>query len=235
MILAALVLAKPTLTPVLTFHDVNPRRDKKSVWFDCTTEEFEAQIRFFRAKEAVFISVKQLREGLTGKSKLPANAICLTFADNYLGFYKYAWPIIKRERIPVAQFVHTDYVGSSVGRPKMTWKQLIELDRSGLVTVASQTCSHPADLTKLSDAKLKHEFVDSKRVLESKLGRAVDEIGYPNGKYDRRVSMAAKSAGYKIGFTEELLPAERAPNLWEVPRYVHTKFRRAWDDSRKIP
>ena len=228
--LATLNIGTAQMTPILTYHDVIPFRDSKSLWFDCTVAEFKEQIAFFRKKKAVFISIEQLRLGLQGRQSIPLNAVCLTFADNYLGFYQYAWPILKREKIPVAQFVHTDFVGSLIGRPKMTWKQLLEIERSKLVTVASQTCSHPADLTKLSDDQLTHELQDSKRILEQKLGHPVSAIAYPNGKYDLRVAKAASKANYLIGFTEVTQPAQRKPDMFRVPRYVHTKYLRAWKE-----
>ena len=232
MILSSLLaLGTAQLTPVLTYHDIIPVRDSKSLWFDCTVAEFRDQIAFFQQKGASFISIEQLRLALVEGRKLPKNAVCITFADNYQGFYKYAWPVLKAQRIPVAQFVHTDFVGSSIGRPKMSWKQLKELDQSGLVTVASQTCSHPADLTKLSMSQLMHELQDSKRTLELKLGHPVTAIAYPNGKYDERVAKAAKQANYKIGFTEVTRPAQQRPSIFQVPRYVHTKFQRAWKES----
>jgi peptidoglycan/xylan/chitin deacetylase (PgdA/CDA1 family) len=112
----------------------------------------------------------------------------------------------------------------------MTWKQLLEIERSKLVTVASQTCSHPADLTKLSDDQLTHELQDSKRILEQKLGHPVSAIAYPNGKYDLRVAKAASKANYLIGFTEVTQPAQRKPDMFRVPRYVHTKYLRAWQE-----
>lgn len=226
-----LITGSLRLTPVLTYHDIIPFRDAKSLWFDCTVDEFKQQIAFFRKRKAAFISIEQLRQSLEGRTTLPENAVCITFADNYQGFYKFAWPILKKERIPVAQFVHTDFVGNTSGRPKMTWKQLSELDRSGLVTVASQTCSHPADLTKLNDRELSHELTDSKKVLEQKLGHPVLAIAYPNGKYDVRVAKAAQKANYKIGFTEVTQPAEKRPDMFRVPRYVHTKYQRAWKES----
>lgn len=232
MILPSLfALGTAQLTPVLTYHDIIPKRDSKSLWFDCTIDEFREQIGFLRRRNASFISVEQLRLALKYGRPLPQNAVCITFADNYLGFYKYAWPILKSERIPVTQFVHTDFVGSPVGRPKMSWKQLTELDRSGLVTIGSQTCSHPADLTKLSDPQLKHEFEDSKKVLEKNLGHSISSVAYPNGKFDARVANAAKKANYLIGFTETLAPAQKRLDMWRVPRYVHTKYQRAWKES----
>lgn len=220
-------------TPILTYHDMQPERTASSLWFDCSVPEFESQIQFFKARKAVFISVSQLTQNLKSRKPNPAKAVCLTFADNYLGFYKYAWPIIKRERIPCTMFVHTGFVGSKVGRPKMNWDQLRELDRSGLVTVASQTVNHPEDLTVLSDEKVKQEFLNSKLRLERELGHPQKYLAYPNGKYDDRISGLAKNCGYEFAFTEVCVPSEKAPDLWRIPRYVHTRYKSAWVSKLK--
>lgn len=223
--------ALPTRTPVLTYHDMIPSRDSGSLWFDCSVSEFESQLDWLAKRGAHFISTKQLYEHLTAGTPLPAKAIAITFADNYLGFYNNALPVLRRRHIPVTMFVHTDYVGSPVGRPKMNWSQLKELDREGLVTVASQTRTHPEDLRTLSDKALREEMTGSKRALEKQLGHPVPYIAYPNGKFDSRVAKAAAAAGYKMAFTERLNPAEKSPSIYTVARYVHTKYRQAWGDA----
>src|SRR5207249_1556632 len=133
--------------------------------------------------------------------------------------------------IPAAMFVHTGFVGSPVGRPKMSWAQLRELDREGLVTIACQTVSHPPDLRRLTDGQLDREMSLSKQALERQLGHAVLYIAYPNVKWDERSTAAARRAGYLMGFTEELRPAETATGILAVPRYVHTKYLQAWRDA----
>jgi poly-beta-1,6-N-acetyl-D-glucosamine N-deacetylase len=220
-----------TRTPVLTYHDIVPERGRGTVWFDCTTNEFRMQLEWLTAHGAHFISVDQLYAHLTKGSPLPNHAIALTFADNYLGFYERALPILRARHIPVAMFVHTGYVGSPIGRPKMTWGQLQELDREGLVTIASQTRTHPPSMTALSDRALREELVGSKKALESHLGHPIPYFAYPNGSYDSRAARAAKAAGYTMAFTEVLTPAERSPSIFMVARYVHTKFKRAWADA----
>lgn len=210
--------------PILTYHDVTPR---KTVWFDCTPGEFSAQIGAMRRAGVTFVSLQRLYEARTGGRPLPPRAMAITFADNYRGFLLYAWPVLKKYGIPSAQFVHTGYVGSKVGRPKMSWEELRRLDRTGLVTVASQTVTHPADLRAMSDAAVLKEFVDSRVRLERKLGRPVRELAYPNGKYDARVAALAGRAGYRMAFTEVTRPSSAAPDLWRIPRYVHTRWREA--------
>ncbi len=228
MIVALAILGLTSLTPILTYHDIIAVRTKDSKWFDCTVKEFEDQITWFKKRHAVFVGTSTVYKSLSAQKPLPSNAVCVTFADNYLGFYKFAWPILKRERIPVTQFVHTGFVGSNVGRPKLTWAQLIELDRSGLVTIGSQTVTHPADLTSMSTSEVLFEFTKSRHDLESKLGHRVVELAYPNGKFDARISAIAKKAGYIAAYTEACQPSEKAKNLFEIPRYVHTRYREAW-------
>lgn len=220
-----------TKTPILTYHDIIQTRNKGALWFDCTLGEFEAQIAWFEGRGAHFVSLDQVYDHLTRGTPLPPKALALTFADNYLGFYQRALPVLRKHKIPVTMFVHTDFVGSPVGRPKMNWAQLKNLARGGdLVTVASQTCSHPADLRTLDAAALDREMTRSKAVLEQRLGKTVRFIAYPNGKFDKRSEEAAKRAGYLMGFSEVTKPAEYSPSIMAVNRYVHTKFRQAWTD-----
>jgi peptidoglycan/xylan/chitin deacetylase (PgdA/CDA1 family) len=236
----ALLMAQPALKPglpprtfCLTYHDVVAERTADSLWFDCAEPELKQQLDWMGSHGAHFVSLDQLYAHLTSGARLPSHPVCITFADNYLGFYTYAYPILKTRHIPCAMFVHTGYVGSPIGRPKMDWDQLRQLDREGLVTVASQTVSHPLDLRKLSWSKQLAEMVDSKGTLEQQLGHPVPYVAYPNGKYDVRVEEAARRAGYRMAFTEVLTPAEESANIFAVDRYVHTKWRRAWRDANR--
>ncbi|MFZ4508660.1 MAG: polysaccharide deacetylase family protein [Fimbriimonas sp.] len=218
---------------VLTYHDMVERRDARALWFDCTPAELISQLDWLAVRGASVISIPQLYANMSAGKPLPPRAVAITFADNYAGFYQHAWPILRARRIPVTLFVHTGFVGSKVGRPKMTWDQLRELKASGLVTIASQTVSHPADLGKLTTAQVRKEMVDSKQALDAQLSQNTLFVAYPNGKYDQRSAAEAKRAGYQMAFTENQKVAQTAPNLFEVPRYVHTKFRNAWRDLTK--
>lgn len=220
-----------TRTPILTYHDVIERRDSRALWFDCTSAELEQQLDWMTHRGAVFISLDQLRAHLVDGTPLPRHSIVITFADNYRGFYDRAWPILKRRGVPVAMFVHTGFVGNTSGRPKMTWAQLKELQRSGLVTVASQTVSHPADLRVLADTQLSREMTVSARSIASHLSITPLYLAYPNGKWDQRSIGAARRAGYLMAFTEDCRPAETATSILAVPRYVHTKYRQAWQEA----
>ena len=209
----------------LTYHDVTPR---KSVWFDCTPSEFRSQIDAMTRAGARFVSLAQVEAFYAGRP-LPRNAVAVTFADNYRGFLRYAYPLLRARRIPVAMFVHTGFVGSPIGRPKMTWDELRRLDREGICTVASQTVTHRS-LDALAGPEIARELRDSEAALERHLGHPVRYLAYPNGAYDVRCEAAVADAGYALAFCEAQRPFGH--DRYAVPRYVHTKWRQALRDGR---
>ena len=97
--------------PVIMYHDVVKKRDKKSVWFDITLAEFSAQMEYLDAHNIMPISLDQLHRHLTRGEPIPEHCVVLTFDDNYQGFYDYAYPLLRSKRFPSAMFVHTNYVG----------------------------------------------------------------------------------------------------------------------------
>ena len=87
--------AMGTRTPVIMYHDIIKRRGKGSVWFDCTEDEFKAQMDEIASRGYTPVSVKDLHEHLTAGKTLPPKAVVLTFDDNYQGFYDRAYPVLK--------------------------------------------------------------------------------------------------------------------------------------------
>ncbi|RYG23115.1 polysaccharide deacetylase, partial [bacterium] len=185
-------------TPVIMYHDIIERRGRGSVWFDCTTEEFQKNIDLIVERGYTPVSLKDLHEHLTSGKPLPPKAIVLTFDDNYQGFYDRAYPILKQHNFPAAVFVHTGFVGQQTGEhPKMTWETLQELSKDPLITIASHTVTHP-DMPTLTSDKQVEELTKSKEDLESHLGVKVDYFAYPEGKNDAVTQGFTKDAGYTL-------------------------------------
>ena len=216
----------------MTYHGViGSRTQKDAVWFDCTLPEFEAQMKFLHDQGAQVITLEQLQRHLTLGEPLPDRAIALTFDDSYQGVYDLAAPVLKRYGYPYTVFVHTSYVGSQQGRPKMSWDELRELDASGLVTIGSHSRSHPADMGLLTTAQQDDELQGSKKILEQQLGHPVSYISYPNGKADGSAFERARLAGYTLGFMEEWGPVEQSPGILALNRYIHLQLPRAWAET----
>lgn len=225
------IRAQDARIPVLMFHDVVPKRSKDTVWFDCTSKEFQKIIDWIEENKLTPITLDQLHDHLVGKKPAPPNSIVLTFDDNYQGFFDNAYPLLKEKKFPSAMFVHTDFVGSTKGRPKMDWSTLKLLVKEGLVTVGSHTLSHP-ELPLLTQVDQQREITESKKILEDKLGIKVDFFAYPDGKNDPISQQLVKDAGYKLAVTIENGPAEESPSIFLVNRYIQTKYEQALDDCK---
>lgn len=220
--------------PVIMYHDIVAQRAKSSVWFDCSADEFEAQMAKIQAEGMTPISMQALYEHLSTGATLPQKPIVLTFDDNYQGFYDNAWPILQRYGYPAAMFVHTNYVGDTKGaHPKMSWATLKELEKDKNFTVGSHTVLHFLDLAQKPAEVQKDELEKSKAKLEEKLGHAVDFLAYPNGSNSKETQLLARDAGYKMAFTIVNTPAEESPSLMAVGRYVHTRLDTAIADAER--
>lgn len=215
---------------VIMFHDVVSKPPEHPVWFDCTLEEFQKDMDEIVQNGFTVLSLDQLYDHLTKGTTVPPKSVVLTFDDNCQGFYDNALPILKEHKFPAAMFVHTKYVGSAVGRPKMTWEELKELHDGGLVTVCSHTVTHPPDLKVLPPEEQRKELVDSMADLKQHLGSDIPYLAYPDGSNDVNTQEYARDAGYKMSFSTESGTAEGSPNIQSVCRYEAKKFDQALKD-----
>ncbi len=69
---------------------------------------FECQMCLLKEQFRV-IALGQLLYSVRRRTPLPARAVLLTFDDAYRDFARYAWPVLKRLRLPVTLFVPTGY------------------------------------------------------------------------------------------------------------------------------
>ncbi|HTQ09651.1 MAG TPA: polysaccharide deacetylase family protein [Fimbriimonadaceae bacterium] len=213
---------------VIMYHNVVKER---RVWFDCTVDEFQKDLDEIAADGFTVLSLDQLYDHLTKGVPVPAKSIVLTFDDNYQGVHDNAIPLLRQRKWPAAVFVHTAYVGSKTGYPKMTWDELEELHREGLITIGAHTVTHPMNLKDLPLDRQRKELQDSKETLESHLGCQIPYMAYPDGSNDQDTQEIAKELGYKMSFTMEPTPAEGSPNILTVGRYEGKKFDKALQDE----
>lgn len=208
--------------PVIMYHDVVP--GKKDVWFDLTTKEFEDEMAALKAAGANVVPLADVVAHLEDGKPLPEKAIALTFDDGTLGNYTEAWPVLNRYNYPATFFVHTAYVGRPSSKEHMTWDQLRELQKTGLIDVQPHTVNHPDDLSKMTDDEIRHEVGDSKAVLEKEMGTKVRFFAYPNGNGDERVARILKAEGYEAAWDEERAWDATPADRYFLPRFAPFRF-----------
>ncbi len=94
---------------------------------------------------------------------------------------------------------------------------LIRKMQEDSISFGSHAISHHM-LTKLDKHQLEHELYESRRIIESQIGKTVNSIAYPNGNHDKIVCSASKQAGYELGFTTKHGYATASTDPLRIPR-----------------
>jgi peptidoglycan/xylan/chitin deacetylase (PgdA/CDA1 family) len=71
-------------------------------------EEFRAQMEVVARRYRV-VSLRDVLAAQRGSSKLPGNAVLITFDDAYTDFVDHAWPILRELNLPAVMFVPTAF------------------------------------------------------------------------------------------------------------------------------
>jgi peptidoglycan/xylan/chitin deacetylase (PgdA/CDA1 family) len=97
----------------------------------------------------------------------------------------------------------------------MSWHELASLDPN-LITVGSHSMSHPI-LSKTDPERVAFEIVESRRVLERRLGRPIKYFCYPDGAYDDSVVKLVRQE-YFAAVTTEAGFVSASDNIHLLPR-----------------
>jgi len=184
--------------PILCYHRVGNGTSK----MDIAPAKLEAQLQWLRDHGRPVVRLSDLAGFLAGKRPLPRGAVVITFDDGYESVHRYALPLLRKYHVPATLFVYTDFIGSRDG---LSWAELDEMQRSGLVDIQSHTKSH----VNLSDvegnrARLDTELRQPRALIERSLaasGAKVRYLAYPYGDATEAVLEATRRAGYEIGVT----------------------------------
>ena len=137
--------------------------------------------------------------------------IQLTFDDGFLGIYDNIH-VINELDVPVKLFIVTSFLGET---SHLDENQLVELSNNPLITIGSHTDSHKR-LSNLDNEDVLNELICSKEILESLLGVNVNDLCYPEGKFDKRVIRFAKDVGYINQYS--LIPGPFSAELFKYVR-----------------
>ena len=101
----------------------------------------------------------------------------------------------------------------------LNWDQIKKLDQHPLITIGSHTVNHP-NLKQENIHSLKYEILNSKTILEEKLGHDIKFFAYPYGTYKEFGSRELKEvmeAGYEAALTTVCHSSKLVDN-YSIPR-----------------
>jgi peptidoglycan/xylan/chitin deacetylase (PgdA/CDA1 family) len=135
--------------------------------------------------------------------------VCVTFDDGYRDNLEEAEPVLRELGLPATIFVPTRVPGGEAtyfwyrSPPSaLSWQEIEELERDGLLDFQSHTRTHPW-LPRLGEKRAREEIAASKEDLEARLGRPVTSLAYPGGLYGEREVRLVHEAGYAAGLTTD--------------------------------
>lgn len=99
----------------------------------------------------------------------------------------------------------------------LTWKELGQLADAG-VAIGSHGVNHDAHHAEQPGPERLRELCESRREIETRLGRRCRAFAYPNGNYVAESPEEAARAGYAAAFTTEVTPIDRSTNRYLLPR-----------------
>ncbi len=149
---------------------------------------------------------------------LPDRTIGLSIDDAFLSAYREAWPRFRDAGLPFTLFVATDPVDRGFGS-YMSWDQIRELVADPLVTIGSQTASHP-HMPFLDPEAIRGELARSSARFEAELKRRPRLFAYPYGEYSLAVRRAVVEAGFTAAFGQHSGVVHAGGNRFYLPRFA---------------
>ena len=208
--------------PILLYHRFHPSISGSTT---VTTPAFEEQLGWLADHRYTVAPLASVVAALRGGAPLDAKTVAITVDDGRRSQYTEMFPIVLRYKVPVTLFVYTDAI--SYEPDALTWAEIDEMVKSGLVDVQSHTCSHPnfdKERARRSPADYKSfvaaELGQSKKTLEERLKRPVEFLAWPYGILDRDLERAAAAAGYGAAFAVGGHLARPDGDLFAVPRVM---------------
>lgn len=217
------VLLLASQISILAYHQVGPVAPQG---WAATTEDFRTQMQVLSTMGYSVVPIADVYDYLRGKKEsLPANPVVLTVDDGWADAYTTIHPILKQYGYRWSLYIYPRII--SRGTTYLKWSQVLELQRAG-VDIQGHTFSH-AHLNHSSHKKMNQaeyeaflakELVESKAVIEQKIGKPVRFLAYPYGEYDDAVLAATEKAGYAIGLTSLAGQNDRKTNPLTLYRYA---------------
>lgn len=191
---------------VLCYHKLSGSFLLEGTW--TTRARFTTQVDRLRSRGYTFIGQHDFLEALDESAQEKTKRLLLTFDDGYEQLYDLYFEVLAPRQIPLLVFLVTAYAGRtnswelSLGRKPfrhLSWRQVREMAARG-VAFGSHGLDH-SDLTRLRGDALDDQLVTSRRTIRDEAGIDARCFSYPFGRYNDRVVLAARNAGYDAAFS----------------------------------
>jgi biofilm PGA synthesis lipoprotein PgaB len=229
---------QPKLT-ILSYHEIAEGNDALVPMYTVTPTNFVRQMDWLKNNGYHFVSVNDVLADYAGRKALPDKAVLITFDDGYRSVYVHAFPILKLFNAPavialvgkwmeVPENGKVNFDGHSIPRTDLlSWEQIREMTKSGLIEVASHTygmhegiVSNPQGNLQPAatarrwiaeekryedeasyDRRVRADLLRNNELLKKHIGRGPRIVVWPYGRYNIETRHIAAELGMPIGLT----------------------------------
>ena len=182
-------------------------------------EVFKEHLEEIKNLNLEFISFQKFEKIVN--NKIDKNYLLLTIDDAFSSFYLNAWPIIKKNKIPIILFVSTREVGKY---GYMTWDQIREIAASDLVTIGNHSHSHEY-LIDWDEKKIREDLEIAIKIFNKELGYSPNLFSYPFGEYSNILKKIVADLNFKFAFGQHSGVIDLSKNFLELPRFpINEKY-----------
>ena len=182
-------------------------------------KDFLSHINEIRNADLKFITFEEFDVSF-GKNNT-SRKVLLTVDDAFSSFYKNAWPILKKEKIPFIIFVNTETVGA---KGYMNWEQIQKISKFDFVYIGNHSHSH-GYLVDKTDEEIRNDLTIAKNILKKKLDYETKIFAYPFGEYKNSYIKIVKDLGFKYAFGQHSGVIDQTKNKFELPRFpINEKY-----------
>jgi peptidoglycan/xylan/chitin deacetylase (PgdA/CDA1 family) len=193
--------------PILMYHKVLPEIEKSQHRTSVTIAQFESHCRLikrFGYTPITFEDYDAFRNGKKSLSQFPKKPIILTFDDGYVDNETYALPILQQYGFKAVLYVLGDFNidhnqwDTREGEPRqalLSSAAIKALSDSGVFEIGAHGLRHDS-LPTLSAIKAYNDITQSKKNIETLLGKTLLSFAYPYGDYNEAIKAQVKEAGF---------------------------------------
>ena len=179
---------------------------------------FKQQIQEIKRLEYNFYDPKDLEKNFY-IAKIEKK-ILITIDDAFSSFYNFAWPYLKKEKIPFILFVSTESVGKN---GYMTWDQINELEKETFAYIGNHSHTH-SYLVDLENDDFINDIETSSSIFKEKLGYNPIFFSYPFGEYSSLIKKyISKNFNFSFGQHSGVIDINK--DRHELPRFpINEKY-----------
>ena len=182
-------------------------------------KEFINHIKILEDNKFHFVDPKNFENEL--KNNKTQRKILLTIDDGFESFYKNAWPILKRKKIPFILFVSTREVGAF---NYMTWDQIREISKEEFVEIGNHSHTHEYLVDENKEIII-NDIKKSISIFNKELGKNSEFFSYPFGEYSLEFINIIKSLKFKYAFGQHSGVMDETKDLYTLPRFpINEKY-----------